>query len=202
MLLVALTGGIGSGKSTVADMLRDRGALVLDADEVARDVVAPGTAALAAIEDRFGGDVIRADGSLDRDALAARVFADEDARRALEEITHPVIQAEFARAIADAPTGSIVVCDIPLLVESDSVASRGYAAVIVVQAPKAIRLERLERRGLDPESARARMATQAGDEARAAVATHLLDNGGDLDALREQVDDVWQELAAMAEATT
>lgn len=198
MVLVALTGGIGAGKSTVAEMLARRGAIVIDADRIAREVVEPGTEAFRAIVARFGPDVVGPDGRLARAALAARAFASPEARRALEEITHPAIGAEVLRRTAAAPVGSVVVHDIPLLVEGGRAHTGGYAAVIVVETPVALRLERLEGRGLSREDARARMAVQAGDVERRRVATHVLVNDGDLSHLEAQVAAVWSELASMA----
>lgn len=196
MLLVGLTGGIGAGKSTVAEMLRSRGAVVLDADVVARRVVEPGTPGLAALVGRFGDGVVDEYGRLDRAALATVAFADAGSRQDLEAITHPAIQAEFAREIAAAPSDAIVVCDVPLLAESPEAAARGYAAVIVVEAPRTLRLARLEARGLDRRDAEARMDAQASDAERRALATHVLDNGGSLDDLGRQVEAVWADLEA------
>ena len=135
MLLVGLTGGIGAGKSTVARMLTERGAVVLDADAVAREVVEPGEPAFAALVEEFGPEIVGADGRLDRPALAAIAFATDESRAALEAITHPAIHAEFGRRMTEAPTDAIVVMDVPLLVESGTAAERGYEAVIVVEAP-------------------------------------------------------------------
>jgi dephospho-CoA kinase len=194
VLLVGLTGGIGAGKSTVAQLLTERGAIVLDADQVARDVVEPGQPALQRIVERFGADVLDADGRLDRPALAAKAFADDESRKALEEITHPAIHAEFGRRMAEAPTDAVVVMDVPLLVESNTAAERGYEVVIVVEAPRDVRLARLEQRGIPRDDALARMAAQATDEQRRAVATHLVDNSGDLAALTAAVDAVWRDL--------
>jgi dephospho-CoA kinase len=197
MLMVGLTGGIGSGKSTVAAMLAARGAVVIDADRIARQVVEPGTPALAALVERFGPEILAADGTLDRPALAERAFANEDSRRELEAITHPAIGAEFLRQVAEAPPDAIVVHDVPLLAES----KRGfeYAAVIVVEAPLELRLARLEARGVDRADALRRIAMQASDEARRALATWVVDNSGDLAHLEAQVDAIWRELQARAE---
>jgi dephospho-CoA kinase len=199
-VLVGLTGGIGSGKSTVAALLHEKGAVVVDADEVARAVVEPGEPALRALVDRFGPAILDADGRLDRPALAAVAFVDDEGRKALGDITWPAIGEEFERRIAEAPAGSIVVCDVPLLVESNAAAARPYVAVIVVEAPRELRLERLELRGVARDDAERRMAAQATDDERRAVATHLVDNGGDLDSLRRQVDTIWAELLARPEA--
>jgi len=192
--LVGLTGGIGSGKSTVAGLLQAKGATVVDADEVARAVVEPGEPALAKLVERFGDGILDAGGRLDRPALAAIAFADEDGRKALGEITWPAIGEEFERQIREAPEDAIVICDVPLLVESKAAAARPYIAVVVVEAPLDLRLERLEVRGVPRDDAERRMAAQATDEERRAVATHLIDNRGDLDSLSRQVDDVWADL--------
>jgi dephospho-CoA kinase len=192
--LVGLTGGIGSGKSTVANLLRGKGATVVDADEVARAVVEPGEPALVALVERFGDGILDADGRLDRAALAGIAFADDDGRKALGDITWPAIGEEFERRIRDAPGDAIVVCDVPLLVESKAAAARPYVAVVVVEAPLDLRLERLELRGVPRDDAQRRMAAQATDEERRAVATHVVDNGGDLESLARQVDDIWGDL--------
>jgi dephospho-CoA kinase len=196
--MVGLTGGIGSGKSTVAAMLVARGAVVVDADKIARDVVEPGMPALAALVEEFGPEILRPDGSLDRAALAERAFADEESKKRLEAITHPAIGEEFLRQVATAPPDGIVVHDVPLLVES----KRGieYGGVIVVVAPREVRLQRLEDRGVPRDDAERRMALQATDEERAAVATWLIDNSGDLADLERQIDAIWPELEARARA--
>jgi dephospho-CoA kinase len=194
MLLVGLTGGIGAGKSTVAALLAERGAVVLDADQVARDVVEPDQPAFTALVGEFGPDIVGADGRLDRAAVAAKAFATPEGKAALDAITHPAIQAEFGRRMLAAPPDAIVVMDVPLLVESNTAAERGYEVVIVVEAPEHVRLDRLEGRGLDRADAAARMKAQATDEQRRAVATHLIDNGTDHDALVAQVDALWTDL--------
>jgi dephospho-CoA kinase len=198
VLLVALTGGIGSGKSTVAALLEARGAVVVDADAVARDVVEPGKPAFDRIVERFGTGVLAADGTLDRPALGRVVFGDEAARKDLEGITHPAINEEFVRRIAGSPPDGIVVCDIPLLVESQQAAARTYGDVIVVEAPLEVRLDRLEGRGVLRDDARARMKAQATDEERRAVATFVVDNGGSVAELERQVDEVWAALREKA----
>jgi dephospho-CoA kinase len=194
VLLVGLTGGIGAGKSTVAEMLAARGAVVVDADVVARAVVAPGTPALAALVERFGAGVLAPDGSLDRPALARVAFADDTTRADLEAITHPAINEEFTRRVLEAPPDGVVVLDVPLLTESDQARKRPYEAVIVVEAPRDVRLARLEGRGVDRADAERRMAAQASDEDRRKLATYVLDNSGDRAHLERQVDDVWSEL--------
>jgi len=194
MVMAALTGGIGSGKSTVAELLARRGAVLVDADVIAREVVEPGTPALAALVERFGSGIVAGDGTLDRAALARVAFADDESRGALEAITHPAINAEFTRRCRDAPADAIVICDVPLLVESTQARARGYELVIVVEAPREVRLRRLEGRGVPRDDAERRMAAQASDEERRAMATYLIDNGGDLAALESQVDAVWLDL--------
>jgi dephospho-CoA kinase len=163
---VGLTGGVGSGKSTVAGLLADHGAVVIDADTIAREVVAPGTPGLAAVLARFGDSVAASDGSLDRPALAAIVFNDEAARLDLNAIVHPLIGARTAELMAAAPPDAIVVHDIPLLVEGNL--ADAFDAVVVVEADQHTRLQRLELRGLPEADARARMAAQASDEQREA----------------------------------
>jgi dephospho-CoA kinase len=194
--MVGLTGGIGAGKSTVAELLVARGAIVIDADQIAREVVEPGSPTLAALVARFGPDICDAHGALDRAALARKAFVDDESREALEAITHPAIGEEFLRRVAAAPRGAVVVHDVPLLAEKDR--GGGYGVVIVVEAPREVRLARLAARGIAREDAEARMAMQATDEERRAVATWVLDNGGDRAALERQVDAIWPELERLA----
>ena len=194
MLLVGLTGGIGSGKSTVAELLEARGAYIVDADAVARSVVEPGSPALKELVARFGPGILDADGRLDRPALGKLAFADEEARKDLEAITHPAINQEFLARMQAAPPDSVVVCDIPLLAESPQAQARGYPVVIVVEAPRDVRLERLEKRGVPRADAEQRMAAQATDDQRRAIATHVIDNGGSRRDLESQVDEVWADL--------
>ncbi|MCX6504268.1 MAG: dephospho-CoA kinase [Actinobacteria bacterium] len=197
MLLVGLTGGIGSGKSTVAALLRQRGAVVVDADVIARQVVEPKTPALAALVDRFGEQILGSNGKLDRAKLAELAFATEESRRALEAITHPAINEEFTRQMLTAPPDAIVICDVPLLAESDQARNRGYPVVIVVESPIEVRLDRLEQRGITREDALRRISAQASDEERRELATILIDNSGDLSALTERVGQVATELEAI-----
>jgi dephospho-CoA kinase len=196
VLMVGLTGGIGSGKSTVASILAKRGAVVVDADAIARMVVEPGMPALAALAEAFGDEILRPDGSLDRAALAERAFVTDETRKQLEAITHPAIGTEFLEQIGKAPADGIVVHDVPLLVES----TRGfdYGAVIVVEAPRELRLDRLEARGVPRADAERRMALQASDEDRRAVATWVLDNSADRAHLERQIDAIWPELERLA----
>ena len=199
VLMVGLTGGIGAGKSTVADSLVRRGAVVIDADAIARMVVEPGKPALIALAEKFGPEILRPDGSLDRAALAERAFVTDETRKELEAITHPAIAEEFFAQIAAAPADGIVVHDVPLLVES----TRGYeyGAVIVVEAPREVRLARLEARGVPRADAERRMALQASDEERRKVATWVLDNSGDTAHLERQIEAIWPELERRAQET-
>ena len=191
---IALTGGVGSGKSTVARLLADRGAVIVDADAIAREIVEPGQPALAEIEEEFGAEILRDDGSLDRSALASLVFADPVRLARLNEITHPRIAARSAELIAAAPDDAIVVYDMPLLVEQGPEALGGWDRVVVVDAPDAVRVSRLVERGLDADDARRRMAAQAGREERLAIADTVLDNSGDPSILEAQVDRLWSAL--------
>lgn len=204
MYLVGLTGGIGSGKTTVADMLTERGAVVIDADRIAREVVEPGTEGLSEIVERFGPDVVDADGRLDRAAVAEIVFADAPARADLNAIVHPRVRQRIGERLVqlaqdDDRGNRIVILDVPLLVEGGS--DHGYQDVIVVTAPEEVRVQRLVReRGMDPEDVRARIGSQADDRERLEVATHVIDNGGSLEDLERRVDEVHRELRRSAEA--
>jgi dephospho-CoA kinase len=192
---VGLTGGIGSGKSTVAELLRERGAVVIDSDALAREVVEPGTPGLAAVVEAFGDDVLAEDGSLDRAALAKRVFVDEGFRRRLQDILHPLIRARSAEIAGAAPAGALVVHDIPLLVETGQ-ADR-FDVVLVVDVPVETQVERMVRdRGWTREDAEARVRAQAGRDERLAVATYVLDNTGTRDDLRERVTEVVDRLVS------
>jgi dephospho-CoA kinase len=191
VLRVGLTGGAGAGKSTVAARLAQLGALVIDADALAREVLAPGSDGLREVVSSFGDGVLRPDGSLDRAALAAVVFADPEQRRLLEAITHPRIAARTARLVAAAPADAVVVHDVPLLVEKALAAA--YDLVVVVDAPVEQRVERLIGRGMTEADARARMATQASRRERQAVADVWLDNDGSTDDLVAAVDTLWRE---------
>lgn len=189
---IGLTGGIGAGKTAVARRFAELGALVVDADALAREVVAAGTPGLAAVVAEFGPDVLRPDGELDRPALGRLVFGDDERRGRLNAIVHPLVRARAAEQIAAAPAGTVVVQDVPLLVETGQ-ADR-YDLVVVVEAPADVRVERLVRdRCMTAEEARSRMAAQATDEQRRAVADVVLVNDGDLDSLRAAVDRVWAE---------
>ena len=192
MTTIGLTGGVGSGKSTVAGLFAQHGALVIDADAVAREVVAPGTPALAEIVDAFGPTVLTADGSLDRPALAAIVFSDPEARAALNAITHPRIGARTAELMAQAAPDQVIVHDVPLLVENGL--APAYDLVVVVEAAEDIRLTRLLARGMSDDDARRRMAAQATDAERRDVADVVIANNDDLASLAAQVDEVWRRI--------
>jgi dephospho-CoA kinase len=192
---VGLTGGVASGKSAVAALLRELGAVVIDSDQLAREVVEPGTPGLAAVVEEFGENVLTGDGHLDRAALGSVVFGDEASRRRLEGILHPLIRARAAEVEAEAGPGALVVHDIPLLVETGQ-ADR-FDAVLVVDVPVETQVERMVRdRGWSAEDARRRVAAQADREERRAVATHVIDNTGTHDDLRERVTEVVGELVA------
>ncbi|MEU9076507.1 dephospho-CoA kinase [Kitasatospora sp. NPDC048538] len=199
MLKIGLTGGIGAGKSEVSRLFAARGAVIVDSDVIAREVVAPGTAGLAAVVAEFGPDVLRPDGALDRPALGAVVFADPDRLRALNAVVHPLVRARSAELEAAAAPDAVVVHDVPLLAENGLAPL--YDLVVVVDAADEVRVERLvELRGMTEEEARARMAAQASRADRLAIADVVIDNGGPLDALEARVEEVWAELAARAAA--
>ncbi|GAA4961419.1 dephospho-CoA kinase [Actinoplanes utahensis] len=192
MLRVGLTGGIGAGKSAVARRLAERGAVIIDADLLAREVVEPGTDGLAEIVGAFGSGVLTADGTLDRPALGAKVFGDEAARRRLEKIIHPRVRARTVELTTSAAPDAIVVNDVPLLVEAGLAAT--YHLVIVVLADRDLRLDRLTRlRGMPAAEAAARIDAQTGDEQRRAAADVVLVNEGDLDGLYARVDELWRD---------
>lgn len=199
MLWVGLSGGIGSGKSTVSARLTELGAVVIDADRLAREVVEPGMPALTQIVDRFGPGMVGPGGALDRAALGAVVFADEAARTDLESITHPRIAERTRELVAAAAEDSVVVHDIPLLAELRRASD--YALTVVVDVPEDIRLHRLvELRGTDEAEARRRIAAQASDDQRRAAADVLLDNAGTVEQLHERVDRLWHERLVPFEA--
>jgi len=192
VITVGLTGGIGSGKSTVAELLRARGALVIDADRLAREVVEPGTPGLAAVVARFGEGVLRADGSLDRAALGRIVFADEGARRDLEAIVHPAVRSRAAELSAQAGPGDVVVHMIPLLVETGQ--QDAFDLVVVVDVDPDTQLGRIrDRDGLDAAQATARVRAQASRAERLAAADVVVDNSGSLADLAAQVAVLWRD---------
>jgi len=194
--MFGLTGGIGSGKSTVAARLAEHGAIVLDADKMASDVLRAGSPTLVALVEHFGPEILASDGSLIRSELAARAFATKDDHAALEAITHPAIAAEFFSRVAEHPSDAVIIHDVPLLVEKDR--ADHYDAVIVVIAPLDLRLERLAERGVSRDDALQRMGHQASDDERRAVATWVIENDGDLDHLHAQVDAIWPDLVRLA----
>lgn len=202
MLVVGLTGGIGSGKSTVSSLLAARGAVIIDADAIVRELQAPGGEAYVAMVERFGAGIVGPEGELDRPAIAALVFEDEAARLDLNKIVHPLVGREMAtRMAAQAQTDNVVVLDIPLLAER----GRGaypVAGVIVVDCPIDVAVARLmEFRGFTEDDARARVAAQISREERRVIADVVIDNGGTLDQLEAQIDGVWawlEELRAKA----
>jgi dephospho-CoA kinase len=189
VLRIGLTGGIGSGKSTVAAQLAARGAVIVDADRIAREVVAAGTPGLSAVVEAFGRDVLTSEGELDRPALAAVVFADAEARRRLDAIVHPLVRQRAGEVERAASEEAVVVHDVPLLVETGQAAS--YDLVLVVEAGEDVRVSRLVGRGLTADDARARIAAQATDEQRRAVADVVLDNSGTTEQLTAQVERFW-----------
>lgn len=192
---VGLTGGIAAGKSAVAALLAERGALLVDSDVLAREVLEKGTPGLAAVQDAFGDRVITGDGELDRVALARIVFQDAAARERLNRIVHPRIRAQARRIVAEAGPDAVVVQDVPLLVETGQ--ADAFDLVVVVEAPLEERLRRMvEDRGMTREDAEARIAAQATDEQRRAVADVVIVNDADLTRLRSVVDQVWERFMA------
>jgi dephospho-CoA kinase len=200
MLRVGLTGGIGSGKSAVSWRLASYGAVVIDADALAREVVEPGTLGLAQVAAEFGPGVLRPDGSLDRDALARLVFADGESRAKLNAIVHPLVAERMAALERAAPPGAIVVFDVPLIAENGL--AGGFDLVVVVDAPQHTQLDRLVRlRGMTKEQAVARIAAQASREKRLAIVGEngiVIDNSGSMTELDRQVGDLWAELRRRA----
>jgi dephospho-CoA kinase len=199
VILVGLTGGIGAGKSTVSNLLAERGAVIVDADAIVRELQAPGGEIVTKLAERFGADVLAADGSLDRAKVASIVFNDEQALKDLNAIVHPAVRTEMQRRVdAERDTGHVVVLDIPLLAENPR---KDLQAVLVVDVPVDVAVERLvAARGMDEADARARIANQASRERRLELATHVIDNAGDLDALSARVDEVWAELVSLPPA--
>ena len=192
---VGLTGGVASGKSTVSTMLAELGAIVIDSDAIAREVVEPGTPGLAAVVEAFGPEILTEDGRLDRPALGAIVFADEERRRVLEGILHPLIGERSAALAAAAGPDDLVVHDIPLLAESGIADT--FDAVVVVDAPTDLQVARMLRdRGWTQEDAESRIAAQASREKRLEVATYVIENTGSLEDLRARVQNVYDALTA------
>ena len=196
MILVGLTGGIGSGKSTVSAALAERGAHIIDADQIVRELQGPGQPLLRALADRFGDGILTPDGALDRPTLAAIVFGDAEALAALNTIMHPVVGKEIAHRLeVAAQTEGVVVMDIPLLTEHPR---EGLQGIIVVDVPVEVQVERLVKfRGFTEDDALARIAKQATREARLATASIVVDNSGPLEALAPQIDAVWQWIQSL-----
>lgn len=193
-MLVGLTGGIGSGKSAVAALLAERGARVVDADAVAREVVARDSAGLRSIVDEFGPEVLGADGGLDRARLAEVVFTDAQARQRLNAIVHPLVAARTGSLLAQGDPEGVTVYDVPLLVEESVQDRHDFDLILVVEAPEAVRVQRLVRdRQMTEEQVRARMSTQATDEQRRAIADVVIMNEGSRAELTRAVDKVWRE---------
>ncbi|WP_344587944.1 dephospho-CoA kinase [Actinomadura vinacea] len=198
MLKVGLTGGIGSGKSEVSSRLRGHGAVVIDADRIAREVVEPGTPGLAAVVAEFGEEVLLPDGGLDRPKVGSIVFADPQRLTALNGIVHPLVGERTRELMEAAPGDAVVVFDVPLLAENGL--GEMYDVVVVVDAPVETQLERLtSRRGMTEEDARSRIAAQASRADRRAIADRVIDNSGSLDDLKSQVDTLWEDLTHRAE---
>lgn len=199
MLSVGLTGGIGAGKSEVSRLFVSYGAILIDADKIAREVVEPGTPGLAAVVDAFGAEILAPDGTLDRPKLGSIVFADPDRLAELNKIVHPLVGARSMELESAAGPDAVVIHDVPLLTENDLASL--YDVVVVVDASPETQLDRLVRlRGMAESEARARMAAQATREQRLAVADLVIDNDGPLENLQPQVRKVWAELAQRAAA--
>ncbi|MFH9428989.1 dephospho-CoA kinase [Streptomyces sp. NPDC017615] len=197
MLKVGLTGGIGAGKSEVSRLLVEHGAVLIDADRIAREVVAPGTPGLAAVVEAFGPEILTGDGSLDRPRLGSVVFADPEKLALLNSIVHPLVGARSRELESAASAGSVVLHDVPLLTENGLAPL--YDLVVVVDASPGTQLDRLVRlRGMTEDDARARMAAQASREQRREIADIVIDNDVPLDALRKRVTEVWAELTRRA----
>jgi dephospho-CoA kinase len=192
---VGLTGGVASGKSTVSAILRELGAVVIDADQLARDVVARGTPGLDAVVAEFGEELLTPDGDLDRPAMAKLVFNDDAARRRLEGIVHPLVYEKVHELEAGAPEGALVVHDVPLLAEAGRADS--FEAVVVVDVPVELQVQRMvQDREWTEEDARSRIAAQASRDDRLAVATYVLENSGTREELRAKVEDLYRALTS------
>jgi dephospho-CoA kinase len=200
MILVGLTGGIGSGKSTVSALLQKRGAVIIDADAITRELQAPGAPLLQVLAEKFGGHIIDANGVLDRQALAAIAFSDPDALKDLNKIVHPAVAAEMDRQMKEQrETDNVVILDIPLLTENPRT---GLCGVIVVDVPVDVAVERLVTfRNMDAADARARIEKQATREDRIAIADKVIDNSGDMASLEIQVSELWDWLVSLPPAS-
>lgn len=193
-VLIGLTGGIGSGKSAVANLFAERGARIVDADKVAREVIAGGSAGLRAVVDEFGAEVLGDDGELDRTRLAHIVFADPQARERLNAIVHPLVADRIEAMLAEQSSVEVVVYDVPLLVEGSVQNRHDFDLILVVEAPEDLRVQRLQRdRNMTEEQVRARMASQATDDQRRAIADVVIVNDGNRTVLSTAVDKVWWE---------
>lgn len=188
MLKVALTGGIGSGKSTVAEMLEECGAIIIDSDQLARDVIERGTPGYDSALNAFGDEILL-DGEIDRTRLADIVFKDESKRQLLESIIHPLVREKAESLMKSAPSGSVIVNQIPLLVETEG--AKRFDYVITVSATKEVRRQRLLERGMKDYEISKRMAAQVDDVAREAIANYVIDNNGSRDELQRLVEDLW-----------
>ncbi len=196
MLITALTGGIGSGKSTAGELFSELGANVVDSDKLARDVIAPGTEGFNQVLQSFGPEIIT-DGAINRAALGVKVFSDSAARLKLEAITHPLIRKAFAKHVSELPENSIVINQIPLLVESKQ--DYKFDAVITISSDVSNRTARLLKRGLTPTEIDLRISAQATDLQREEIADFVIENNGDFDSLKREVERVWQSLLLMNE---
>lgn len=196
--VVGLTGGIGSGKSTVSAMLAERGAIVVDADAIVHDLQRSGTEVFDQIVETFGPDIVGPDGELDRPKLASIVFADDEQRNRLTSIVWPKVGERVAEALADAPDDSIVVLDVPLMAETPHGSRRSTQKVIVVDASREAQLAHLAAKGVGAEQAEARMAKQASREDRLKIADHVITNDGSLEDLERRVDELWTTLVEEA----
>lgn len=197
MLVVGLTGGIGSGKTTVATMLARRGAVHVDADAISREVVEPGTEGFAEVVEAFGEEVVGPDGALDRAKLASIVFAEDAKRKQLESIVWPRVGAGIGEVLAKhRDTDAVVVLDVPLMAEAEGGSRRLTELIVVVTAPDDVRLDRLEARGVSRDDAKARMAAQVSQDERGKIADVVIPNDGTVDELEARVDDLWETLQA------
>ena len=200
MILIGLTGGIGSGKSTVSSLLAKRGAVIIDADAITRELQQPGAPLLGVLAERFGAHIIAADGSLIREELRRIAFSDADALKDLNKIVHPAVATEMDRRMEEVRnTDKVVILDIPLLTENPR---KGLCGIVVVDVPVEVQVARLaEFRGMKEEDARAVIAKQATREERTKIADQVIDNSGDLESLQVQVDAVWQWAQQLPPAT-
>lgn len=195
-LLIGLTGGIGSGKSTIARRLRDHGAVVIDADDIAREVVEPGKPALAEIISAFGPQILNTDGTLNRSALAEIVFNDSAKRQMLNDIVHPAVRARTNELFEQCGDNDVIIYDVPLLVESNGMYD--FDHIIVASAPEPVRVQRLmENRGMTEAEAQSRIESQASEESRLSIADTVINTGSSLENTYLQVDEFWKSLATL-----